>query len=362
MMEIKRRKTRPLKIGHVTVGGDSPVSVQSMANTHTADVSATVSQIKRLEEAGCEIIRVAVPDEESALAISKIKKAIKIPLIADIHFDWKLALKSLDSGADALRLNPGNIGSAVRIREVVKAASSKGACIRIGVNAGSLEKDLLEKHGHPTAEAMAESAMRHIRILEDEGFDAIKVSLKASSVLKTIAAYRLLAGMVDYPFHVGITEAGTLFSGTIKSSVGLGILFSEGLGDTLRVSLTADPAEEVKAGWEILKSLGLRQRGVSVVSCPTCGRIKINCEKLALEVETRLSHIKEPITIAVMGCVVNGPGEAMEADVGIAGGDGVALLYSGGKVLRKVREIDAADALVEEVERIVKDRPSKAEA
>ena len=211
VMEIKRRKTRPLKIGHVTVGGDSPVSVQSMTNTHTADVSATISQIKRLEEAGCEIIRVAVPDEESALAIYEIKKAINIPLIADIHFDWKLALKSLDSGADALRLNPGNIGSVTRIREVVKAASSKGAPIRIGVNAGSLEKDLLEKHGHPTAEAMAESALRHIRILEDEGFSAIKVSLKASSVLKTIAAYRLLAGMVDYPFHVGITEAGTLF-------------------------------------------------------------------------------------------------------------------------------------------------------
>ncbi|MFZ3072879.1 MAG: flavodoxin-dependent (E)-4-hydroxy-3-methylbut-2-enyl-diphosphate synthase [Thermodesulfobacteriota bacterium] len=353
-MEIKRRKTRPLKIGNVPVGGDAPVSIQSMANTHTADVSATISQIIRLEEAGCEIVRVAVPDEESALAIAEIKKAIKIPLIADIHFDWKLALKSLDSGADALRLNPGNIGSAIRIREVVKAASSKGVPIRIGVNAGSLEKDLLEKHGHPTAEAMAESALRHIRILEDEGFDAIKVSLKASSVLKTVAAYRLLAEKVDYPFHVGITEAGTLFSGTIKSSVGLGVLFSEGLGDTLRVSLTADPVEEVKVGWEILKSLGLRSRGVSVVSCPTCGRIKINCEKLALEVETRLSHIKEPITIAVMGCVVNGPGEAMEADAGIAGGDGVVLLYSGGKVLRKVREDDAADALIEEVERIVK--------
>jgi len=353
---IKRRKTGKIKIGNVSVGGDSPVSVQSMTNTKTADVAATVSQIKALAGAGCEIVRVAVPDEESAKALSRIKKGITIPLIADIHFDWRLALRALEAGADALRLNPGNIGSEKRVKEVVKEAKKRGAPIRIGVNSGSLEKDILAKYGHPAPEAMVESAMRHIKILEDMGFSDIKVSLKATNVLSTISAYRLLAKKVDYPFHIGITEAGTLFSGTVKSSVGIGVLLAEGMGDTIRVSLTADPVEEVRVGWEILKALDIRKRGVEVISCPTCGRIMIDCEKLALQIEKRLSHIKEPITVAMMGCVVNGPGEAIEADVGIAGGDGVALLYSGGKVIRKVEEKDIVNAVIEEVERIVRER------
>ncbi len=353
---VNRRRTRPVKVGDVTVGGDAPISVQSMTNTTTSDVRATVAQIKELEALGCEIVRVAVPDDEAAAALPEIIRNIDIPLIADIHFDWRLALKALDSGVDGLRLNPGNIGSERRLREVVRCASGRGVPIRIGVNAGSLEKDILNRYGHPTPEAMVESAMRHVRILEDMGFLDMKISLKASGVWPTVRAYRLLAEKVDYPFHVGITEAGTLFAGTVKSSVGIGVLLSEGIGDTIRVSLTGDPTEEVRVGWEILKALGLRKRGVNVISCPTCGRIKIDCIRLAGELEERLSSLQEPITVAVMGCVVNGPGEAVEADVGIAGGDGVALVYSGGEVVRKVAEDDVVDALVEEVERIVRRR------
>lgn len=347
-----RRKTREIKVGSVGVGGANPVSVQSMTNTNTADVKATVAQIKALEEAGCEIVRVAVPDMDGAAALDAIKRSVSIPVIADIHFDWKLALRSLEAGVDGLRLNPGNIGSVERVREIVKAAAERRVPIRIGVNAGSLEKDILEKHGHPTAQALVESAMRHIRILEDMDFRDIKVSLKASSVLLTVESYRLLAAKVDYPFHIGITEAGTLFSGTIKSSVGIGMLLGDGLGDTLRVSLTGDPVDEVKVGWEILKSLGLRKRGVNIISCPTCGRIKLDSIRIAQEVEKRLSGVTEPVTVAIMGCVVNGPGEASEADIGIAGGDGVGLLYIKGKVTKKVAEADIVDALVEEVYRI----------
>jgi (E)-4-hydroxy-3-methylbut-2-enyl-diphosphate synthase len=325
-----------------------------MTNTDTSDVAATVSQISALEAVGCEIVRVAVPDEAAASAFGEIRKDVKIPVIADIHFDSKLALKVIDAGADALRINPGNIGSKERVRELADAAKGAGISIRIGVNAGSLEKEILKKFGHPTSEAMVESALGHIRILEDMGFNDIKVSLKASNVMDTVLAYRELATKVDYPFHIGITEAGTPFAGTIKSSVGLGILLSEGLGDTLRVSLTADPVEEVRVGFEILKSLGLRMRGVSVVSCPTCGRVKIDSETIALQVERRLSHIKEPIQVAVMGCVVNGPGEAREADVGIAGGVGEAMLYVEGKAVGKLPEDKIVDVIVGEVEKIAK--------
>ncbi|MFQ5585853.1 MAG: flavodoxin-dependent (E)-4-hydroxy-3-methylbut-2-enyl-diphosphate synthase [Thermodesulfobacteriota bacterium] len=350
---IRRRETRQISVGGVKVGGDAPISVQSMTNTDTRDVGATVAQIGALENAGCEIVRVAVPTMEAAGSLRAIREAISIPLIADIHFDYRLALKAIEAGVDGLRINPGNIGSEERIGEVVRGAGDAGIPIRIGVNAGSLEKDILEKCGHSTAEAMVESALRHMAILEGLGFYDIKLSLKASDVLKTVEAYRLLAERVDYPFHIGITEAGTLFSGTVKSSVGLGILLAEGVGDTLRVSLTGDPVEEVRAGWSILKALNLRKRGINIISCPTCGRIKLDAVKLASEIEERLSHIEAPVNIAVMGCVVNGPGEAVESDIGIAGGDGVGLLYVGGEVAKKVREDEIVDAVVREVERLV---------
>ena len=348
---MNRRKTRQISVGSIKIGSDFPISVQSMTNTDTGDVKATVNQIKALERAGCEIVRVAVPNVEAAEAVGKIKKAINIPLIADIHFDYRLALKVIDKGIDGLRLNPGNIGDKERIKTVVKVAKEKKIPIRIGVNAGSLEKDILERYSHPTAEAMVESALRHIRILEDLDFHEIKISLKASDVWKTIEAYRLLAKKVDYPFHIGITEAGTIFSGTVKSAAGLGILLSEGIGDTLRVSLTGDPVEEVRVGWEILKAMKLRERGVNIISCPTCGRIKLDIITLANEIEKRLSHITKPINIAVMGCVVNGPGEAVESDIGIAGGDGVGLLYIKGKPAKKVKEEDIVEAIVREVEK-----------
>ena len=348
---MTRRKTRQIAIGSVKIGSNFPISVQSMTNTDTVDVKATVNQIKALERAGCEIVRVAVPNMEAAEAVGKIKKSINIPLIADIHFDYRLALKSIDNGVDGLRLNPGNIGDKERIKTVVKAAKEKKIPIRIGVNAGSLEKDILEKYKHPTPEAMVESALRHIKILEDLDFHDIKVSLKASDVWKTIDAYRLLSKKVDYPFHIGITEAGTIFSGTIKSAAGLGILLAEGIGDTLRVSLTGDPVEEVRVGWEILKAMKLRERGVNIISCPTCGRIKLDIITLANEIEKRLSHITKPINIAVMGCVVNGPGEAIESDIGIAGGDGVGMLYIKGKPAKKIKEKDIVEAIVREVEK-----------
>ena len=351
-----RRKTRKIFVGRVPVGGGAPVSVQSMTNTNTADVEATISQIKALEKAGCEIVRVAVPDEEAAAALGQIRKRIGIPLIADIHFDWRLAIRSVEEGVDGLRLNPGNIGSKERIKEVVGAAKERGVPIRIGVNAGSLEKDISGRYGHPTAEALVESAMRHISILEEMDFREIKVSLKASSVPLTIESYRLLAEKVDYPFHIGITEAGTYFSGTVKSSVGLGVLLSEGIGDTLRVSLTADPVDEVRVGWEVLKALELRKRGVNIVSCPTCGRLKFDCAAVASALEKRLSHIEEPLKVAVMGCVVNGPGEAVASDVGVAGGDGVGLIYVKGRPLKKVKEAEIIDVMVCEIDRVLRER------
>jgi (E)-4-hydroxy-3-methylbut-2-enyl-diphosphate synthase len=325
-----------------------------MCSTDTRDVTATLDQIGRLAAAGCELVRCAVPDMTAAEALASIKTASPLPVIADIHFDYKLALTVLAGGIDGLRLNPGNIGDRWKVEEVVRAARERLVPIRIGVNAGSLEKELLEKYGHPTAEAMVESALGHVRILEELGYDQIKISLKASDVMKTVAAYRLLAQQVDYPLHIGITEAGTIFSGTIKSSVGLGILLADGIGDTMRVSLTGDPVDEVRVGYEILKALGLRQRGVNFVSCPTCGRCQINLIQVAEEVEKRLAGIDKPLTVAVMGCVVNGPGEAREADVGIAGGRGEGLLFRNGEVVRKVPESQMADALLAEVEKIVK--------
>ena len=353
---MARRITRQLNIGGVLVGGDAPVTVQSMTNTDTSDIKATVAQIKALEEAGCEIARVAVPDMDSANAVAEIKKAVSIPLVADIHFDWRLALACLDGGVDCLRINPGNIGDTDRVRQVVKGAAAQGVPIRIGVNAGSLEKDILARYGHPTPEALVESAMRHISILEEMDFRDIKVSLKASSVPLTVKSYRFLAEQVDYPFHIGITEAGTLFSGTIKSAAGLGILLSEGLGDTMRVSLTGDPVDEVRAGWEILKSLELRSRGATIISCPTCGRLKFNSINIVKQIEERLASLKDSVKVAIMGCVVNGPGEAMEADIGIAGGDGAGMLYVKGKQVRKVKEEEIVKAVLEEVDKLLAGR------
>jgi (E)-4-hydroxy-3-methylbut-2-enyl-diphosphate synthase len=323
-----------------------------MCSTDTRDVPATLSQIRGLAESGCEIIRCAVPDMDAAVALGQIKRGSPIPVIADIHFDYKLALHVLEGGIDGLRLNPGNIGDTWKVAEVVRSAAERKVPIRIGVNAGSLEKELLERYGHPTAEAMVESALGHIHILEDLGYREIKVSLKASDVMKTITAYRLLSEKVDYPLHIGITEAGTIFSGTIKSSVGLGILLADGIGDTLRVSLTGDPQDEVRVGYEILKCLGLRQRGVNFVSCPTCGRCQINLIKVAEDVERRLQGVDKRITVAVMGCAVNGPGEAREADVGIAGGKGEGLVFRHGEIVRKVPEDELADALLEEIAKL----------
>ena len=343
-----RRTTRKIQVGSVAVGGDAPVSVQSMCNTDTRDVAATSAQVEALATAGCEIVRCAVPDEAAAEALAPICKQSRIPMIADIHFDYRLALMSLDAGVDGLRLNPGNIGERWKVEEVVKACVDRSVPIRIGVNAGSLEKELLEKHGHPTAEAMVESALGHIRILEELNYQEIKVSLKSSDVRRTVAAYRLLSAQVDYPLHIGVTEAGTTWSGTIKSAVGLGALLYDGIGDTLRVSLTGDPVEEVRVGWEILKSLELRERGPVFISCPTCGRCQIDLIHIAEEVEQRLHDLPCKISIAVMGCVVNGPGEAREADLGIAGGKGQGLLFRKGEVIRKVPQDELADALVEE--------------
>lgn len=348
------KMTRQIRVGNVPVGGDAPVSVQSMCNTDTRDVAATSGQILRLADAGCEIVRCAVLDLDSADALGEIRKASPIPVIADIHFDYRLALRCLEKGIDGLRLNPGNIGEQWKVAEVVTAAREREVPIRIGVNAGSLEKELLEKYGHPTAEAMVESALGHVRILEDLGYDRIKISLKASDVPKTVEAYRLLSRRVDYPLHIGITEAGTVFSGTIKSSVGLGILLADGIGDTMRVSLTGDPVDEVRVGFEILKALNLRKKGINFVSCPTCGRCQIDLVAVANEVEQRLRGIEAPLTVAVMGCVVNGPGEAREADVGVAGGKGEGLLFRRGEVVRKVSEAEMADALLELVEEVAK--------
>jgi len=343
---IPRRKTRQISIGPVTIGGKAPISVQSMTKTNTRDVRRTVAQIRRLEEAGCDIIRVAVPDDEAALAIFQIKKRINIPLIADIHFNYRLALRSMEFGADGLRINPGNIGGRDRLKTIVNEAKNRSIPIRIGVNAGSLEKDLLKRFGGPTSEAMVLSALRAIEYVEDLGFHFIKVSLKASDVPRTIEAYRLFSKKSDYPLHLGITEAGRGSGAVVKSAIGIGLLLSEGIGDTIRVSLTGDPVEEVRVGYEILRALKIRERGVEIISCPTCGRCEIDLSHLVAKVEKGIQKITAPMTIAIMGCVVNGPGEAREADIGIAGGKGVGLLFKKGEIVRKVKEKDFAQVLL----------------
>ena len=346
-----RRKTRPVRVGRLTIGGDTPIVVQSMTKTDTRDVQATVDQIWALEAAGCEIVRVAVPDDEAAAAVRQIRSQIRIPLIVDIHFDYRLALQCLKGGVDCLRINPGNIGPTWRVREVTRAAAERKVPIRIGVNAGSLEKHLLQRFGEPTPEALVESALFHIRILEELNYPEMKISLKSSDPKMMIEAYRMLADRVPYPFHLGVTEAGTAFAGAIKSAVGIGTLLAEGIGDTIRVSLTEDSTEEIRAGFEILKALGLRRRGLNVIACPSCGRVEIDLVGVTKEVEKRLSalNINRSLNVAVMGCAVNGPGEARGADIGIAGGNGVGLLIKDGKIVRKVRESELADVLVEEV-------------
>lgn len=352
-MGINRRKTQKVRCGNIFIGGDSPVSIQSMTNTDTRNIDETILQIKSLEEAGCEIVRIAIPDMEAAMAVSKIKKNISIPLVADIHFDYRLALKCIENGIDKLRINPGNIGDAKRVEKIVNEAKAREIPIRIGVNAGSLEKNIIEKYG-VTPKALVESALGHVKILENLDYDKIIISLKASDVKLTLDAYKLLAEKVDYPLHIGITEAGTVWRGTIKSAIGIGSLLLNGIGDTLRVSLTGDPVEEVKVAKEILQALDIRNFGVNFISCPTCGRTQIDLVKLAKKIEDNLSHINLPITIAVMGCAVNGPGEAREADIGIAGGKGSALLFKKGEIIRKIPEGEIIDAILEEVKKIDK--------
>ncbi len=347
-----RRKSRPVQIANLAIGGDNPIAVQSMTSTDTRNVEATVSQIKAMEEAGCELVRVAVIDQEAALAIQKIKNQIAIPLVADIHFDYKLALQSLASGADGLRINPGNIGDQVKVKSVVRACQDMQIPIRIGVNAGSLDKRLLAKYGQPCPEAMVESALDNVKILEDMDFREIKISLKSSSVLQSVEAYRLIARQVDYPLHIGITEAGTKDRAFIKSALGIGILLYEGIGDTIRVSLTGNPVDEVWAAYELLRNLGLRERGVELISCPTCGRCEIDMIPIAEAVDQAMRGIPEPLKIAVMGCVVNGPGEAREADVGIAGGRGMGLLFRHGEIIKKVPESEMLSELLQEIKKI----------
>ncbi|MCP4670343.1 MAG: flavodoxin-dependent (E)-4-hydroxy-3-methylbut-2-enyl-diphosphate synthase [Desulfobacula sp.] len=347
----KRRETRQISIGKVKVGSNSPISVQSMTNTRTQDVKATVKQILALEKAGCEIIRVAVPDMEAALAIEKIKQKISIPVIADIHFDYRLAIASAKAGVDALRINPGNIGEQKKIKAVVDCAKEHKISIRIGVNAGSLEKNIQKRFG-TTAKAMKESALINIKILEDLDFHDIKVSLKASDVSRTVKAYRLLAPETDVPFHVGVTEAGGLYAGITKSAIGIGMLLAEGLGDTMRVSLTRDPVEEIRTGYEILRALEIRSRGPELISCPTCGRCNIDLFKIAQDTEKALLERSSKIKVAIMGCVVNGPGEAREADIGIAGGDGKGILFKKGKVIRKIDQDKLVEQLLMEIDNI----------
>ena len=350
--EIKRRKSRTIRVGQVAVGGDSPISVQTMTNTLTTDVSSTVAQIQRCAEAGADIVRVSVPDPESSNALREIVAESPVPIVADIHFHYRRAIESAEAGAACLRINPGNIGSDERISEVVRAASDNGCSIRIGVNAGSLEKHLLDKYGGPCPEAVLESALRHIRILEDRDFRQFKVSCKASDVFLAAAAYRGLAEMTDAPIHLGITEAGGLTTGTVKSAIGLGSLLWQGIGDTIRVSLSADPVEEVKVGFEILKSLGLRRKGVNIIACPTCARQGFDVIGVVSELEDRLAHIKTPISLSIIGCVVNGPGEALMTDFGFTGGGkGAGMVYVAGKASRKLSNEELVGEIVGLVER-----------
>ncbi|KXK00912.1 MAG: 1-hydroxy-2-methyl-2-(E)-butenyl 4-diphosphate synthase [Acidobacteria bacterium OLB17] len=343
----------------IQIGGGAPVVVQSMTKTDTTDVDGTLKQIEEMVAAGCEIVRIAVPDDAAADALKEIRKRTDVPLVADIHFHYKLALKALEAGIDKLRINPGNIGKIERVREVVRAAEAQKVPIRIGVNGGSLEKDLLKKYGSATPEAMLESGLRHVHILEDLGFGDIIISLKASDVNRMVAAYRLMAAEVDYPLHLGVTEAGTPFGGTIKSAIGLGILLSEDIGDTIRVSLAAEPHEEVRVAWEILKSLELRKRGVTVVACPTCGRLDIdNFVEIVTEVERRLAHVEEPLHLSIMGCAVNGPGEAHDSQLGITFGRNVGMIFKNGVPLRRVSGEDIVEEFVKEVELLRTEGPS----
>ena len=353
--KIERKRTRQITVGKVKIGGSAPIAVQSMTNTPTQNIAATVSQIKRLQEAGCEIVRVAVPDQEAAAAVAAIKAQIDIPLIADIHFNYRLAIAAAKSGADGLRLNPGNIGGRQKIKAVVACAKDHAIPIRIGVNAGSLEKDIIKKYNGVTPAGMVESGLRHVDLLRSLDFHQIKISLKASDVQRTVAAYRLLSAKTDLPLHVGVTEAGALYPGIVKSALGIGMLLAEGIGDTIRVSLTRDPVEEVRVGFEILRALGIRQRGPEIIACPTCGRCNINLFEIVERVERALMTTAEPLKIAIMGCVVNGPGEAKEVDIGIAGGDGSGVLFRKGKVIKKFAQDKLVDVLLHEVREYVKD-------
>jgi len=352
---ILRRQTRKILLGNVEVGGDSPISVQSMTNTDTRDVDATVAQINRLEDAGCEIVRVAVLDQKAAVAARAIRDGISIPLIADIHFDARLAVAAMEQGVDGIRINPGNLGGERRVAKVVDAALHHKVPIRVGVNSGSIEKDLLKTYGYPTADntdALIESAMRNVRLLEKYGFYDIKISIKSADVLTTVNGYSKLSKITDYPLHLGVTEAGGLIAGTVKSSVALGLLLSQGIGDTFRVSLTRDPVEEIRVGFELLRSLKIRERGPELISCPTCGRTRIDLFSLAEKVENYVQTMETPLKIAVMGCVVNGPGEAREADIGVAGGNGVGIIFKKGKVWKKVSENELMDVFMAELKKM----------
>lgn len=352
---ITRRKTRQIQVGTVPVGGDAPIAVQSMTNTDTRDVDATVAQIERLTKAGCDIIRVAVLDLDAARAIQEIRNQIAIPLIADIHFDHRLAIASMEHGAQGIRINPGNIGGPEKLAKVVAAAKAHKVPIRVGVNSGSVEKDILKKHGHPTPAALVESALRNVKLLEELDFHAIKISLKSSDAINTIEAYRQLSAACDYPLHLGVTEAGGLIAGTVKSSVALGILLYEGIGDTLRISLTRDPVEEIRVAFELLRSLHIRERGPELISCPTCGRCQVNLFKIAEKVEEYIQTIDTPLKIAVMGCVVNGPGEAKEADIGLAGGHGVGIIFKKGQLYKKVPEAELLSVFLDEINQMTKE-------
>ena len=352
MNYIDRKLTKEIRIGDLKIGGTNQIVIQSMNNTDTRDVKSTVEQIKRLEDAGCEITRVAVLDREAAECLKDIKKQIKIPLVADIHFDYRLALESMENGIDKLRINPGNIGDIEKIKLVVSKAKERDIPIRIGVNSGSLEKDIVEKYGKVTPDGLVESALRHVKILEDLDYDNIVVSLKSSNVQLSIKAHSLISELIDYPLHIGITESGTSYSGSIKSAVGIGSILSRGIGDTIRVSLTTDPVEEIKCAKDILKSLGLRKFGVEFISCPTCGRTQIDLVKLANEVEEKCSNINKNIKVAIMGCVVNGPGEAKEADIGVCGGKGVGIIIKKGEVVKRVNEEELVESLIDEINKL----------
>ena len=357
--DIARRKSRQIHVGSVAVGGDAPITVQSMTNTLTTDVAGTVAQIRGLEEAGADIVRVSCPDQESAFALKDIVRQVRVPIVADIHFHYKRAIEAAESGAACLRINPGNIGSKDRVKDVIKAARDYGCSMRIGVNAGSLERDLLEKYGEPCTEAMVDSAIKHMRILEDEGFLDFKISVKASDVFLAVASYRALAKICDYPLHLGITEAGGLRTGTVKSSIGMGLLLWEGIGDTIRVSLSAEPVEEIYAGFEILKALGLRHRGVNVIACPSCARQQFDVIRTVEALEARVKHITTPMTVSVIGCIVNGPGEARETDIGLTGGgQGKHMVYVGGVPHEKTNTAEMLDKLVAMIE----DNAAKIEA